>query len=91
LYTNCRQLKLYSGDGKKYLNDVIDETGIKKLGLILLNKNNKDFLKWIEGGLGPIDEQSKRKAHSLFESDILGHRMGILGCSTAEMKMSLGC
>ena len=21
----------------------------------------------------------------------LGHRMGILGCSTAEMKMSLGC
>ena len=22
---------------------------------------------------------------------ILGHRMGILGCSTAKMKMSLGC
>ena len=22
---------------------------------------------------------------------VLGHRMGILGCSTAEMKMSLGC
>lgn len=22
---------------------------------------------------------------------ILGHRMGILGCSTVEMKMSLGC
>ena len=22
---------------------------------------------------------------------LLGHRMGILGCSTAEMKMSLGC
>ena len=22
---------------------------------------------------------------------MLGHRMGILGCSTAEMKMSLGC
>ena len=25
------------------------------------------------------------------EKEYLGHRMGILGCSTAEMKMSLGC
>ena len=71
LNTFCRQLKLYSDDGKKYLNDVIDETAIKKLGLILRNKNNKDFQKWLEGGLDPIDEQSKRKAHTLFESDIL--------------------
>ncbi len=73
LNTFCRQLKLYSNDGKKYLNDVIDEMGIKKLGLILRNKNNVDFLKWIEGGLDPIDEQSKRKAHSLFESNILDY------------------
>ena len=71
LNTFCRQLKLYSNDGKKYLNDVIDETAIKKLGLILRNKNNKDFQKWLEGGLDPIDEQSKRKAHTLFESDVL--------------------
>ena len=27
----------------------------------------------------------------LGEASILGHRMGILGCSTAEMKMSLSC
>ena len=71
LNTFCRQLKLYSDDGKKYFNDVIDETGIKKLGLILRSKNNKEFQKWLEGGLDPIDEQSKRKAHSLFESNIL--------------------
>ena len=71
LNTFCRQLKLYSDDGKKYLNDVIDEPGIKKLGLILRSKNNKEFQKWLEGGLDPIDEQSKRKAHSLFESNIL--------------------
>lgn len=62
---------MYSDDGKKYFNDVIDETGIKKLGLILRSKNNKGFKKWLEGGLDPIDEQSKRKTHSLFESDIL--------------------
>ena len=71
LNTFCRQLKLYSDDGKKYLNDVIDEIGIKKLGLILRSKNNNEFQKWLEGGLDPIDEQSKRKAHSLFESNIL--------------------
>lgn len=71
LHAFCRQLKLYSDDGKKYLSDVIDEAGIKKLGLILGSKHNKEFRKWLEGGLDPIDEQSKRKAHSLFESDIL--------------------
>ena len=71
LNTFCRQLKLYSNDGKKYLNDVIDEYGIKKLGFIIRNKNNESFQKWILGSLDPIDEQSKRKAHSLFESDIL--------------------
>ena len=27
----------------------------------------------------------------LYLSSLLGNRMGILGCSTAEMKMSLGC
>lgn len=72
LNTFCRQLKLYSNnDGKKYLNDVIDESGIKHLGLIIKNKNNIFFQKWVAGSLDPIDEQSKRKAYSLFESDIL--------------------
>ncbi len=71
LNTFCRQLKLYAEDGKKYLSDVIDEIGVKKLGFILPNKNNENFRKWIEGHLDPVDEQSKRKAHTLFESDIL--------------------
>ena len=71
LNTFCRQLKLYADDGKKYLSDVMDETGVKKLGFILHSKNNSDFQSWIEGHLDPLDEQSKRKAHSLFESEIL--------------------
>ena len=71
LNTFCRQLKLYADDGKKYLSDVLDESGIKKLGLILPNKNNNEFQKWLEGNLDPIDEQSKRKAHALFESELL--------------------
>ena len=71
LNTFCRQLKLYADDGKKYLSDVMDETGVKKLGFILHSKNNSDFQSWIEGHLDPLDEQSKRKAHTLFESEIL--------------------
>jgi cell filamentation protein len=71
LNTFCRQLKLYADDGKKYLSDVLDENGVKKLGFILPSKNNADFQSWIEGHLDPIDEQSKRKAHTLFKSEIL--------------------
>ena len=71
LNTFCRQLKLYAEDGKKYFSDVIDEAGVKKLGLILPSRNNASFQKWIEGHLDPADEQSKRKAHALFESSLL--------------------
>ena len=71
LNTFCRQLKLYADDGKKYLSDVVDETGIKKLSFILPSRNNTVFQNWIEGHLDQIDEQSKRKAHALFESEIL--------------------
>lgn len=71
LITFCKQLKLFSDDGKKYFNDVIDESGIKKLGRILRRKNNLEFEKWLDRSFDPIDEQSKRKAHALFESDVL--------------------
>ena len=71
LNTFCRQLKLYADDGKKYLSDVMDEADVKKLGFILPSKNSADFQSWIEGHLDPLDEQSKRKAHTLFESEIL--------------------
>ena len=34
---------------------------------------------------------SPKIGYSIITQYQLGHRMGILGCSTAEMKMSLGC
>ena len=71
LIAYCRQMKLYADDGKKYISDVLDEMGVKKLGFILPTKNNANFQRWLEGHLDPIDEQSKRKAHTLFESEIL--------------------
>lgn len=77
LNTFCRQLKLYADDGKKYLSDVIDETGIKKLGRILKYKNNNEFEKWLDGSLDPIDEQSKKKAYDFYKTELIEeHEIG---------------
>ena len=53
-------------------------------GIFGLNKNSK----YVKNYLNEANMRS-----GIFMSAIivvLGHRMGILGCSTAEMKMSLG-
>ena len=71
LHAFCRQLRLYADDGKKYLADVVDETGIKKLGRILRSKNNIEFEKWLDGSLDPIDEQSKKKAYDFYKAKLI--------------------
>ena len=77
LNTFCRQLKLYADDSKKYFTDVIDETGIKKLGRILRSKNNIEFEKWLDGSLDPIDEQSKKKAYGFYKTELIEeHEIG---------------
>lgn len=77
LNTFCIQLKLYADDSKKYLTDVIDETGINKLGRILRSKNNIEFEKWLDGSLDPIDEQSKKKAYGFYKTELIEeHEIG---------------
>ena len=77
LHAFCRQLRLYADDGKKYLADVVDETGIKKLGRILRSKNNIEFEKWLDGSLDPIDEQSKKKAYGFYKTELIEeHEIG---------------
>ena len=77
LNTFCRQLKLYADDSKKYLTDVIDETGIKKLGRILRSKNNIEFGKWLDGSLDPLDDQSKKKAYDFYKTELIEeHEIG---------------
>ena len=71
LYTFCRQLKLYASDGKQYLSDVINEDGINKLRFIIHSSKNPNFEKWINNGLDPLDEQSKRKAYELYKTDLI--------------------
>ena len=67
----CGQLKLYAGDGKKYLSDVINEEGVKMLLSIIPSKYKKAIQDWIKGLLDPIDEQSKKKAYDFYKTDLI--------------------
>lgn len=67
----CGQLKLYANDGKKYVSDVINESGVRLLLTIIPSKYKKQVLDWITGMLDPIDEQSKRKAYQLYKTDLI--------------------
>ena len=67
----CGQLKLYSGDGKKYLSDVINEEGVRLLVTIIPSKYKKEILDWLKGLLDPIDEQSKKKAYDFYKTELI--------------------
>ena len=67
----CGQLKLYADDGKKYLSDVINESGVRFLLTIIPSKYRKQVQDWISGMLDPIDEQSKKKAYELYKTDLI--------------------
>ena len=67
----CGQLKLYAGDGKKYLSDVINEDGVRLLVTIIPSKYKKAILNWIKGLLDPIDEQSKKKAYDFYKTELI--------------------
>lgn len=71
LSTVCRQLKLPSKDGKKYLTDVVDETGLNTLIAIIPSKKTTVFQKWLAGIGSSLDEKSKEKAYSLYEDGVI--------------------
>lgn len=63
--------KLRAADDKMYLSDTLNEEGVKELSFILPNKNRQALQSWLRGLGDPIDEQSKKKAYALFDSDII--------------------
>ena len=67
----CGQLKLYADDGKKYLSDVINEEGVRLVLTIIPSKYKKAIQDWIKGLLDPIDEQSKKKAHDFYKTELI--------------------
>ena len=65
------QLKLTAPDGKRRLTDVMDADGIKLLAGHIPNSKALDFLDWLTYSDNTIDGQSRKKAYTLFESNLL--------------------
>lgn len=71
LVSATTQLKLTAADGKKYKTDMLDSGGIIELSKIFPNNRATKFLDWFLYSDTSIDGQSKKKAYTLFESNLI--------------------
>ncbi|MBR2970997.1 MAG: Fic family protein [Clostridia bacterium] len=67
----CRQLKLPARDGKTYLTDVLDDSGVNLLIATIPSKKTAAFAHWLKTMGTTIDEKSKQKAYALFEDGVI--------------------
>ena len=68
------QLKLTAADGKKYNTDVISQDGVDQLAKSVRNKQALDFLDWFTYSDNTIDGQSRKKAYTLWESNLVADK-----------------
>ncbi len=71
LVSATTQLKLLAADGKKYNTDMLDSDGVIELAKNIPNTNAMKFLDWFIYSDTTIDGQSKKKAYTLFESNLI--------------------
>ena len=71
LVSATTQLKLLANDGKRYLTDVLDYTGIIALSKEFPSKKANRFIDWFTYSDESIDGKSKTKAYALFESTFI--------------------
>ncbi|MDP2060942.1 MAG: Fic family protein [Flavobacteriaceae bacterium] len=71
LVSATTQLKLTAADGKKYKTDMLDSEGIIELSKKFSNNKATKFLDWFLYSDTSIDGQSKKKAYTLFESNLI--------------------
>ena len=71
LVSATTQLKLTAADGKQYRSDMLDADGIVALVKAFSNNKATGFLDWFLYSDNTVDGQSKKKAYTLFESDLL--------------------
>ena len=71
LVSGTNQLKLLAKDGKRYLTDMLDSEGVIALAKHFPNNRAMKFLDWFLYSDNTIDGQSKKKAYSLFESNLI--------------------
>jgi cell filamentation protein len=69
--SGTHRLKLTAADGKKYLTDTLDSQGVSELAKHFPNNRAMKFLDWFLYSDTSIDGQSKKKAYTLFESNLI--------------------
>ena len=74
LTTRCSQLKLTASDGKKYATDCFSQDDIKELVKLIPSKKTTDFLDWFTYSDNTIDGQSRKKAYTLRESNLVADK-----------------
>jgi cell filamentation protein len=71
LVSATNQLKLTAPDGKKRLTDTFDSEGVISLAKHFPNNKAMKFLDWFLYSENSIDGQSRKKAYSFFESNLV--------------------
>ena len=71
LYSKCIQLKLMAADGKRYATDCFAQEDITNIVKTLPAKNITDFLDWFTYSDNTIDGQSRKKAYTFWESNMI--------------------
>jgi cell filamentation protein len=74
LVSATNQLKLRAADGKRYDTDVLDAEGIRLLAKYTNNQRAMDFLDWFTYSDNTIDGQSRKKAYTLWESNLVADK-----------------
>ena len=74
LVSDTTQLKLTASDGKKYKTDVISQAGVEQLAKSIRNQRAMVFLDWFKYSENTIDGQSRKKAYTLWESNLVADK-----------------
>ena len=72
--SDTTQLKLTASDGKKYKTDVISQAGVEQLVKAIPNSQAMTFLDWFKYSENTIDGQSRKKAYTLWESNLVADK-----------------
>ncbi|MBQ8655662.1 MAG: Fic family protein [Prevotella sp.] len=74
LTTKCSQLKLSSADGKKYATDCFSQDDIIEVVKVIPSKKTAEFLDWFTYSDNTIDGKSRKKAYTLWESNLVADK-----------------
>jgi len=69
--TKCNAFKFLAPDGKRRLMDTLDSEGIAQLARAFPGTKAVKFLDWFTYSENSLDGQSRKKAYSLFESNLI--------------------